>query len=200
MTTYHFDEAKAIARTYLDTHQGKMPPMLIGFNAEGESITLLGTFRDFPEQLTFCSIARMAFILYDIVEYHVLTHGDMKYEDDKTQPEVYEVLMDAAVNKYERIGKVFRIISNDGKVVELHEEMDFDTLTGGLDGMFLEILPTKNVKFDDNLITGIEQYVSQVRYVAPEIIIPAPTPTTILIPEEPNVPTALANWRAVPAT
>jgi len=190
-----FNHALAIGQTYLESHEGTLPPMIIGFTRTGEYLALLGTFRDFQEQLTFCSIARMAFVLHNIAEYYVLTHGDMTdTTNGKNAITKQEVVMAAGVTSDAKRGKVFRVNRSEGKIDGLHFEMEFDTDTDGIEGMFMNILPEKEAILPENIRAGVQQFISQIRYIAPEI----PIEQESIIeaePETPNAITLLQSWQ-----
>src|SRR5258708_4513431 len=71
-----------IVRAFLSLND-VMPPMLIGYSDQAKPLALVGSFRDFQEQVTFCAVTKMAFILNKIKGYHILTHGFMR--DDLTR-------------------------------------------------------------------------------------------------------------------
>lgn len=170
LTDERFNQTVAIARTYLESHAGTMPPMIVGFNEAGEYLALLGTFRDFQEQLTYCALVRMGFVLHNIKEYFVLTHGNMTEEVGK-ETRTSEVIMSAGVASDSKRGKVFQVVRDNTKeLTDIHEEMEFDVEAGAnLDGMFMNVLPEKLVVLPEDIKASVEAQVAQIRYIAPEV-------------------------------
>src|ERR1041384_3305217 len=86
-----------IARSYLSLND-QLPPMIIGADDQEKPLALVGLFRDFQEQITFCAVVRMAFIINSIKNYHILTHGFMRDDLTNNSSESEEV-KEKSVNK-----------------------------------------------------------------------------------------------------
>lgn len=186
LTNSNLNKAIQVARSYIESHTESMPPMIVGFTAEGEYLALLGAFRDFQEQITFCSIARMSFIVHNINEYYVVTHGDMHYtEDDNVKSR--EVLVAAGVTPAGRAGRIYSVIRDEGKLTEIRPEMEFNVATSNIEGMFMNLLPTKQTNVPNDIVESVKDVANQIRYMPtitfeePVVVEPeAPLPTTEL--------------------
>jgi hypothetical protein len=162
-----------IARTYMLTHGGEMPLIVVGFNERNESMALLGSFRkkhELDDQKTFCAILRMAFIANHITEYYVLAKSQMTLSDDTSTETTEElpVLIVVGVDSVERHGKIFQL--GNGDRVEITEVMDiYASDESAIQGMFMQLLPERSAILPPNLVQGIEYYVNQIRYIVPEV-------------------------------
>lgn len=152
-----------IARNYLTLNEGKMPSMLVGFTETGESIALLGTFRDYQEQLTFCTIAHMTFILHKVREYHILTFGGLKDQD-------IQILTEVAVDARSKQAFVYQVNEVNGNF-EFEQVHDFEK--NEIDGMFTTLLPTKAEKLATGIAETLPAVIANIRYIPvaiPEIM------------------------------
>jgi hypothetical protein len=179
-----------LVRAYLSLNN-QMPPMVLSFNNQSEPLALIGSFRNFQEQVTFCAISRMAFILNQTKNYHILTHGFMREDltkDDLTQKKITnqlikflgknkskkevgdaEVLIDTFISPEKNTCSVYKLIRTDrGDFKEFQPILEFNT-DDTIQGMFTQLIPNKNETVPMNLKAEIESLINRISYEFPKI-------------------------------
>jgi hypothetical protein len=173
-----------LAKEYI-TNQGNSPTLIVGRDGNNNFLPLIGTFRDFEEQITFCAITKMSFYFNKIKEYYVITHGIMK---DQLNPEqitaaksnlmrflrkekdIYVNINNAEVLIITKISKdkectVYKIKRNntDNKIDTLYDVLNFKS-SDLIDGMFLELLPKRGYKLSSEIKSKLDSFIDCIKY------------------------------------
>lgn len=186
------DNTLQIVKTYLNNN-ATMPPMLIGYDQKNQPLALIGSFRDFQEQITFCAVAKLAFILNDVKRYHIITHGYMR--DDLTKSDSTttklettnqlikflgknkskkvegdaEVLIDAFISDKGNTCSVHKLLrDNRGKLQKFELLVNFNA-SDLIQGMFTQLIPNKSETVSSRLRTEVESLIGRIQYDIPTV-------------------------------